>query len=46
MAHPARVLGAMDEAAFERKVAEARDGVLRSEGASARCELPHTAISN
>jgi hypothetical protein len=29
MAHPARVLGAMDEAAFERKVAEARDGVFR-----------------
>ena len=29
LAHQARVLGAMDEAAFERKVAEARDGVFR-----------------
>jgi hypothetical protein len=29
LAHRARVLGAMDDAAFERKVAEARDGVLR-----------------
>ena len=28
-AHQARVLGAMDDAAFERKVAEARDGVFR-----------------
>jgi hypothetical protein len=29
LAHQARLLGAMDEAAFERKVAEARDGVFR-----------------
>jgi hypothetical protein len=29
LAHQARLLGAMDEAAFERKVAEARHGVFR-----------------
>jgi hypothetical protein len=29
LAHQARLLGAMDEAAFARKVAEARDGVFR-----------------
>ena len=29
LAHQARLLGAMDDAAFERKVAEARDGVFR-----------------
>jgi hypothetical protein len=29
LAHQARLLGVMDEAAFERKVAEARDGVFR-----------------
>jgi len=29
LAHQARLLGAMDEAAFERKVAEAREGVFR-----------------
>jgi hypothetical protein len=29
LAHQARLLGAMDEAAFERKVAEARAGVFR-----------------
>ena len=29
LAHQARLLGAMDEATFARKVAEARDGVSR-----------------